>query len=189
MNKMSFDEIAKGMMAPPNMAIGFANLACYVGMTAIFFEVIGSKQYDMTVRDKVDYLRLYIEHASQETRDALCESRAKMILDIEEAAKEQEVARKAANRRLLRNRVGPIIIICLGVAIASFLRSAKPNSGGDPSKEWTTAHTTLLALVLLCFSTELFVFGGVLLPYEKIGDWEIVHRVAHQGVQDEESEG
>ena len=173
--------MSKGILAEiaaaPNVSIACANLACYVAMTAAFFATVGSKQYDMTVLDKAEYARLYASYASKETRAMICDQRRKMLDSIKAKADDQKTRREKANTELLRKRIGPVVMLFTVLAVFFFFKSNKPNVG-PVSSQWTTSHSTLLGLVLLCFSTELFVFGGVLLPYEKIGDTEIAHQIA-----------
>lgn len=158
--------------APPNVCIATANLACYIGITAIFFHLIGSKQYDMTLQDKAEYARLFTTHASSATKDTICKARAEYLDRISVAAEEQKRKRTAANNALLRNRIGPIVLLCIIVSVAAFLRSTKPGIGAE-HEQWSPAHSYLLGVVVLCFVSELFVFGGVLMPLDKMGDFEI----------------
>lgn len=158
--------------ASPNACIATANLACYIGITAIFFSMIGAKQYDMTLRDKAEYARLFTKHASEETKEAICKARAEYLATISEAAAEQQKKRTAANNALLRYRIGPIVLVCLILSVIAFMRSTKPGVG-PAHEQWMPAHSYLLGVVILCFVSELFVFGGVLMPLDKMGDFEI----------------
>lgn len=172
----NMSNLSKEVFSSPNLSLAFANLTCYFAMTTLFFSQIGAKQYDMTLLDKNENMRLFATHASARTREMICARRARMLADGREEAAKQRETRESSNRSLLRRRVGPAVLV-FGTLSAYFFVRAYSGSSTSPSEKWTRAHTTLMTFVLLCFSTELFVFGLVLLPHEKIGDFAIVDRL------------
>ena len=75
--------------------------------------------------------------------------------------------------------------MALAFAIAAlyfFSQSAREGSDAPDAAQWKRTHTILTGLVLLCFSTEILVFGGVLVPFEKIGDAAIISRVVQNNL-------
>lgn len=153
-----------------------ANVAAFAVFQCVFFYLFASKTYDHVVKDK---LRIASEvlHDDRLGKSAICNA---MLPDrpedlhaaIADAKREQQRSARE-NCFVLARWCGPFVgAFALGAA-ALVLVARRQNA-------WRPRHNLTVALLFLCFSTELVYYVSVIRTYQVLGDWQLFVKVFDQ---------
>ena len=155
------------VVSPENIALLSINLAAYAAMQALFFKLVGSKQYDNTLYDKVDMATVFTSFASPGTKESICEKSTTQLRELKEAADKEKIVRSKANNFLLLSSVGPFSLLATIVGCVYLGKAVKEGI-------WKKDHNILLVLILGAFTTEIIIFLTVIKPYSIVGDYQLV---------------
>lgn len=155
------------VVMPENVALIALNVAAYMTMQALFFRLVGSKQYDTTVYDKVDAARYFTARAAPSTRRAICDKAVAEMDGARAEASAERSARARENHKLLVRSVAPLVGVSSGAGLLSMLLAIALD-------RWKWAHTGLLLCVAGAFSTEVVIYFTVVKRYSIVGDYEIL---------------
>ena len=171
-----------------NLCICAGTLAMFCLGQGIFWIVVGSKQFESVVKDKIQIAKLFLEDDSNESlRVAFCK---KMKAQVTSEDVEKIKMTQKENIEMMKNRfwgffssTASIFVITLGVVFYQF--------HSEYSKAITSSQTDIasrlsgkrkgfllgLFLVLFSFSTEIFIFKFIIEPYIIIGDIEMFSKI------------
>ena len=172
-----------------NLCITSGTLAAFCVGQSLFWVVVGSKQFENVVKDKVEIARLFLDNSSNRSlKLSFCQTLNSMATS--EDVKRVELMNEQ-NIQMMKDRFWHFFIITFGVFILTliiviFKYMSKINrlfaSGyTSDSVEMTrvkakrTGFFIGLFLMLFSFSTEIFIFKYIIQPYIVIGDFEIIN--------------
>lgn len=155
------------VVAPENIFLIVANIICFVIFQCIFFYKVASRLYEVVIRDKASLVRLFLQEADPKTQEYACAFIEGRIADGADSLKNERRTRDAKNRESLRSIAAPFLIGSGALIVITGTASRIRGS-------WSRAHTLSLAMVVLCFMTELYIYGTIIRQYRVIGDFEII---------------
>lgn len=149
----------------------FANVVVFCLFQCVFFYFVASRQYDKLLAHKMNILEPYLAR-QRPGRQLACERLLAVIGDEEDraAASRSREHIEAANVRTLATYAGPYVALFIVLTAVAALRARADGS-------WRGHHTLACALLVFCFTTEIFYYFGVVRTYQLLGDWELVDRV------------
>jgi hypothetical protein len=149
----------------------FANVVVFCTFQCVFFFFVASRQYDKLLGHKMQILTPYLNR-ERPGRQLACERLLSVIGNEEdrEAAERVRERTEEQNVRTLATHAGPYIALFIVLSAATALRARANGS-------WKGHHTLACALLVFCFTTEIFYYFGVVRTYQVLGDWELVDRV------------
>jgi hypothetical protein len=137
----------------------------------VFFYLVGSQQLGKIVENKVDivneYLRLNNDH-KHEIKKLINTNNIQNMLN---KANEEEKERNLKNIEVIKNWIGPPLIIILTlIFICIIILSVSTN-------QWTGVDSVGLTLVITAYVTEIIIFLGIIKRYEFLGDQPLYYFV------------
>ena len=153
----------------------FATACFFVVMQGLFWWSIGSTQLETVVKDKALVMEYFIRLSDPEVKSYVCHHVKKKVDSHVADISEEE--RRSQNVSLLTDSLTPWIrnygIAAIIFGALAFRRINGLNDSKVEKKTRKDAFYFGLLLVLLSFSTEIYVFYGVIKPNVLIGDIEI----------------
>jgi len=152
----------------------FCNIFLFIVVQTLFFYTVASKQFNMVLEEKVDILNTYFKYDKESAENMEEYLKSERVRQIKEDAKVQEKNRNEANIQLIKDEIGPLLLITTGfiLLVIFAMRMNKEN-------KWSSFEKTdkvLLGSVLLAYSTELLFFFGIVRQFEFVGDHEILFK-------------
>lgn len=153
-----------------------ANVAAFAVFQCAFFYLFASKTYDHIVKDKL-HIASEVLRDDRLGKTAICNA---MLPDrpeelhaaIAEGKREQQRCARE-NRLVLAKWCGPFVgAFALGAAALVLVALRR--------KVWRPRHNLTVALLVLCFSTELAYYVSVIRTYQVLGDWQLFLKVFDQ---------
>lgn len=150
----------------------FANVVVFCVFQCAFFYFIASRQYDTLLKHKMRIIEPFLEH-DRPGKQVAC---AKLLGIMATAERRMSKTARmnalldAGNRRTVYMFAGPYIGVAALLALFFMVRAKR-------QKVWRGEHNLAYALLVFCFSTEIFYYLGVVKTYRVIGDWELIDRV------------
>ena len=153
----------------------FATACFFVVMQGLFWWSIGSTQLEAVIKDKALLMKYFIQLSDPEVKSYVCHKMKKEVDAYVAPISEEE--RRSQNLSLLTDSLTPWIrnygIAAIVFGALAFRRINGLNDSKVEKKTRKDAFYFGLILVLLSFSTEIYVFYGVIKPNILIGDIEI----------------
>jgi hypothetical protein len=144
-------------------------------MQGLFWWSVGSTQLEAVIKDKALVMEYFIRLSDTEVKSYVCHHMKKNVDSYVADISEEE--RKSKNVSLLMNSLIPWIrnygIAAVVFGALSFWRIHRLNYSIVEKNTRKDAFYFGLILVLLSFSTEMYIFYGVIKPSVLIGDIEI----------------
>lgn len=178
--QLKFLDISQRYAILPNLedvCLIFATACFFVVMQGLFWWFVGSTQLQGVVEDKALVMEYFIRLSDPTVKSYVCHHMKKKVDSHVADISEEE--RRSQNVNLLTDSLTPWIRN-YGIAAIIFgaLAFRRINGLNDSKSEKNTRKDAFyfgLFLVLLSFSTEIYVFYGVIKPNILIGDIEIFH--------------
>jgi hypothetical protein len=172
-----------------NLCITYGTLSAFCVGQGLFWVVVGSKQFETVVKDKVEIARLFLDNSSNKTlKLSFCKKLNSMVTS-EDA--ERVKSMKEENVQMMKDRFWPFFAITFSVffftliiVILKYINQINRLFAAgytNDSVEMTKLKAKRkgffigLFLVLFSFSTEIFIFKYIIQPYIVIGDIEIIN--------------
>lgn len=165
-----------------NLCILFGTLCSFCVGQSLFWIIVGSKQFENVVKDKVNILKLFFDNSSNKSmKIKFCESLKSRVSD---ESKSNIIQVEKENVNMLKKKFKgfflftfSIFIILLLITIYKYKVRFNLLDSATRDKEFAKFKGFLLGLffVLFSFSTEIFIFLYIIQPYTIIGDIEILY--------------
>ena len=153
-------------------AVMCATIVVFVIAQSMFWSLIGSKQYEVIIGEKMKVLSSFFARLNEpEIHKTVCKT-IKASINTNDAI---ENAREEENKKLLFNNfktfTATFAIMFVLVSIAYLIRSNFESMA-------ISSFGISLLFVLLSFSTEIVVFHYVITPYIVAGDIELTNKLS-----------
>lgn len=165
-----------------NMCICAGTLAMFCLGQGIFWIVVGSKQFENVIKDKVQIAKLFLEDESNSSLKVAFCSKLKPQVTSETIEKIKRTQEK--NIQMMKNRFwgffsmsASIFVIMLIIVLYLFNSRINAASDGFLLRAKRRGFFLALFLVLFSFSTEIFIFKFIIEPYIIIGDMEMLYEL------------
>ena len=165
-----------------NMCICAGTLAMFCLGQGIFWIVVGSKQFENVIKDKVQIAKLFLEDESNSSlKVAFCSKLKPQVTSetIEKIKRTQE-----ENIQMMKNRFWvffsrSVFAFAIMFLIVLYIFDSRIRAATDATQLRAKRRGFFLALflVLFSFSTEIFIFKFIIEPYIIIGDMEMLSQV------------
>ena len=153
----------------------FATACFFVVMQGLFWWFFGSTQLEAVIKDKALLMEYFIRLSDPEVKSYVCHHMKKNLDAYVAPISEEE--RRSQNLSLLTDSLTPWIrnygIATIVFGALAFRRINGLNDSMVKKKTRKDAFYFGLIFVLLSFSTEIYVFFGVIKPTILMGDIEI----------------
>lgn len=185
---MQMEKIAGQMLDNmDNLCITAGTLAMFCVGQSIFWLLVGSKQFENVVKDKIEIARLFLNNQSNQSfKVGLCQKLNSLVTteDIERINTDQ-----TENAQMMKNRFWTFFAVTFGVFVLTLViviikyrkKINHLTEMGDieVSKVRAQRNGFLLGLLLVFFSfaTEIFIFKYIIEPFVIIGDLEIINKL------------
>ena len=155
----------------------------------IFWILVGSKQFENVVKDKVEIAKLFLDHDSNSSlKVSLCKEIKTSVTsqDVENIKRTEE-----ENIQMVKNRfwgffsiTASVFVVTLASVLYQFGKKYDEATSASDTSTTSSQISLILAkrkgffwglfLVLFSFSTEIFIFKFIIEPYIIIGDMEML---------------
>lgn len=165
-----------------NLCICAGTLAMFCLGQGVFWILVGSKQFENLIKDKVQITKLFLEDESNSSlKVAFCSILKSQVTSetIENVKRTQE-----ENIKMMKNRFWnffstsalffAIMLVFVLYLFESRIRNATTVDQQSQVLAKRRGFFLALFLVLFSFSTEIFIFKFIIEPYIIIGDMEML---------------
>lgn len=168
-----------------NLCICAGTLAMFCLGQGIFWILVGSKQFENVVKDKVQIAKLFLEDESNSSlKVAFC---SKLKSQVTSKTIENIKTTQEENIQMMKNRfwsffsISALLFVIMLVSVLYLFDSRIRNAiDGDQKSQLRAKRQGFffaLFLVLFSFSTEIFIFKYIIEPYIIIGDMEMLNEM------------
>jgi hypothetical protein len=145
------------------------NVLFFMIVQTLFFKYIASKQFEVVLESKLDFLKVLSEE-NPKVKRAVDDYKVKFISNNKDIVKNQERLREEDNMKTTKTYLGiPILIGSLIFLHLIFIMSSK--------RSWNSVDTLAVLFVALAYATEIIFFFSIVRQYEFVGDHYIMNKV------------